>query len=161
MTPYEQKGLGLWGELLIMATIFDVAKYITKSMGEMSAMKLQKLMYYSQAWNLVWEEEALFPNDFQAWANGPVLSALYDCHRGMFKVDESLFEKADINNLTEEQRANIDKVLAFYGQQTAQWLSNLTHQENPWLEARGELPAGASSTRVIPQSAIHEYYSSL
>lgn len=144
-----------------MATIFDVAKYITESMGEISAMKLQKLMYYSQAWNLVWEEESLFTNDFQAWANGPVLPSLYARHRGQFKVDATLFADGDSNALTAEQRANIDKVLGFYGEQTAQWLSNLTHQENPWLHARGELPAGALSEVIIPKAAIHEYYSSL
>ncbi|MFN4323800.1 MAG: Panacea domain-containing protein [Aeromonas media] len=144
-----------------MATIFDVAKYITESMGEISAMKLQKLMYYSQAWNLVWEEEPLFTNDFQAWANGPVLPSLYTRHRGQFKVDATLFADGESNALTAEQRANIDKVLGFYGEQTAQWLSNLTHQENPWLRARGELPAGALSEAVIPKADIHEYYSSL
>lgn len=144
-----------------MATIFDVAKYITERTGEVSAMKLQKLMYYAQAWSLVWEEEPLFANDFQAWANGPVLPTLYARHRGMFKVDASLFAEACSNNLTEAERGNIDKVLAFYGDKTAQWLSNLTHQENPWLDARGDLPAGASSEAVIPQAAIHEYYSSL
>lgn len=144
-----------------MATIFDVAKYITERTGEVSAMKLQKLMYYAQAWSLVWEEEPLFTNDFQAWANGPVLPTLYARHRGMFKVDASLFNDASSDNLTDAERGNIDKVLAFYGDKTAQWLSNLTHQENPWLDARGDLPAGASSEVVIPQAAIHEYYSSL
>jgi uncharacterized phage-associated protein len=124
-------------------------------------MKLQKLMFYSQAWHMVWEEEPLFADDFQAWANGPVLPALYDRHRGMFKVDRSLFKDANAGNLTDEQRGDIDKVLGFYGDKTAQWLSNLTHQENPWLNARGELPAGAASSEVIPKSAIHEYYSSL
>lgn len=144
-----------------MATIFDVAKYITERTGEVSAMKLQKLMYYAQAWNLVWEEEPLFPNDFQAWANGPVLPTLYNRHRGMFKVDAALFRDADGGKLTDSERDNVDKVLTFYGDKTAQWLSNLTHQEDPWRVARGELPAGASSEAIIPQAAIHEYYSSL
>lgn len=144
-----------------MATIFDVAKYITERTGEVSAMKLQKLMYYAQAWNLVWEEEPLFNDDFQAWANGPVLPTLYARHRGMFKVDSSVFADADSEKLTETERGNIEKVLAFYSDKTAQWLSNLTHQENPWLNAREGLPAGASSNAIIPQAAIHEYYSSL
>lgn len=144
-----------------MATIFDVAKYITECRGEMSAMKLQKLMYYAQAWSLVWEEEPLFADDFEAWANGPVLPELYARHRGMFKVNASLFEEASSAKLTDVERENIDKVLVFYGDKTAQWLSNLTHQENPWLDARDGLPVGASSNDVIPQAAIHEYYSSL
>lgn len=144
-----------------MATIFDVAKYITERTGEVSAMKLQKLMFYAQAWNLVWEEEPLFADDFEAWANGPVLPALYARHRGMFKVDARLFGDAASDKLSPTERENVEKILGFYGSKTAQWLSNLTHQENPWLDARGDLPVGAASNAVIPQAAIHEYYSSL
>lgn len=144
-----------------MATIFDVAKYITECTGEVSAMKLQKLMFYAQAWSLVWEEEPLFQDDFQAWANGPVLAGLYQRHRGMFKVESSLFADGDSAKLTDEGRANIDKVLVFYGDKTAQWLSNLTHQENPWVHARGETAVGEASSAVIEKSAIHEYYSAL
>lgn len=144
-----------------MATAFDVAKYITEQTGMMSAMKLQKLVYYSQAWNLVWEEEPLFDEDFQAWANGPVLPSLYQLHRGMFKVDASLFHGANSANLTDDERDNIDNVLAFYGDKTAQWLSGLTHQEDPWLNARGSTPIGEASNAVISKAAIHEYYSSL
>ncbi len=144
-----------------MATIYDVAKYITESQGEMSAMKLQKLMYYAQAWHMVWEEEPLFVDDFQAWANGPVLPAIYSKHKGLFKVNRSLFSEGDSGNLSETEQENIQKVLGFYGDKTAQWLSNLTHQEDPWLNARGDTPVGAYSNKTIPLSAIHEYYSSL
>jgi hypothetical protein len=38
----------------VMTTIFDVAKYILQQRGEMTAMKLQKLCYYAQAWSLAW-----------------------------------------------------------------------------------------------------------
>ena len=144
-----------------MASTFDVAKYIAERTGEVSAMKLQKLMYYAQAWHLVWEEAPLFDEDFQAWANGPVLPSLYQLHRGMFKVDAGLFASADSARVSELQRQNIDRVLAFYGDQTAQWLSNLTHQEDPWKQARGETPSGSPSTAVISQAAMHEYYSAL
>lgn len=144
-----------------MTTIFDVAKYITERMGEMSAMKLQKLTYYCQAWHLVWQEQPLFEEDFQAWANGPVQPQLYASHRGIFKVDASLFNTGDLTRLTEDQINSINKVLSFYGDKTAQWLSSLTHQENPWLNARGELDPGVASDAVIQKSSIHEYYSSL
>ncbi|SEF93163.1 Uncharacterized phage-associated protein [Alcanivorax sp. DSM 26293] len=145
-----------------MATVYDVARYITEAHGVMSAMKLQKLMYYAQAWHMVWEEEPLFTDDdFQAWANGPVLPSIYDKHRGQFKVDQSFFKEGDSTNLSDIEKENIQKVLGFYGDKTAQWLSNLTHQEAPWLDARGDTPVGAYSNEPITLSAIHEYYSSL
>ena len=40
-----------------MLTVFDVASYILKKSGKMTTMKLQKLIYYSQAWALVWYEK--------------------------------------------------------------------------------------------------------
>lgn len=144
-----------------MATIFDVAKYILAQSGPMTAMKLQKLAYYSQAWSLVWDEEALFEEGFQAWANGPVAPSLYNEHRGLFKVDEKIIERGDSSNLTPNQQDSIDKILQFYGSKTAQWLSDLTHREAPWLEARGELPLMAKCTTEISQSQMHEYYSAL
>ena len=37
--------------------VFDVAAYILQKTGSMTTMKLQKLVYYSQAWSLVWDEK--------------------------------------------------------------------------------------------------------
>ncbi|NIY94641.1 Panacea domain-containing protein [Vibrio diazotrophicus] len=144
-----------------MATEFDVVKYILEELGEISAMKLQKLVYYSQAWSLVWDEEELFSEDFEAWANGPVLRSLYHEHRGLFKVNADTFSQGNKEELTEDQVETIDKVLEFYGDKSAQWLSNLTHKESPWKDARGTLEAMASSSEVITKGSMEEYYAAL
>lgn len=65
-----------------MASVLDVAAYILERRGSMTAMKLQKLVYYSKAWHLVWDEESLFNEPIQAWANGPVVYDLYLEHKG-------------------------------------------------------------------------------
>ena len=51
--------------------------------------------------------------------------------------------------------------MQFYGDKHSQWLSDLTHNEDPWRDARGNLPAGARSNAVITHAAMAEYYSSL
>lgn len=144
-----------------MATIFDIAKFITDSKGEMSAMKLQKLMYYAQAWSMVWEEEPLFDDEFEAWANGPILPDLYNRLGGNFKINSDFFPEGNPDNLTEIQKENIGKVLEFYGEKTSQWLTTLVHQEDPWLKARGDIPICTPSSKVISKGAMHEYYSSI
>ncbi|MNN29543.1 hypothetical protein D3C81_1431520 [compost metagenome] len=144
-----------------MAPYLDAAKYILEQTGAISAMKLQKLMYYSQAWSLVWEEAPLFEEDFQAWANGPVLPELYQLHKGQFTVDVSLARDGNVNRLNHEQKDSVKKVLAFYAAKNAQTLSNLTHQEKPWLEARGDTAPMEISNAVISKASMHEYYSSL
>ena len=65
-----------------MPTVFDVAKYILKKTGQIPSMKLQKLVYYCQAWSLAWDDVPLFDEDFQAWANDPVCPDLFDLHHG-------------------------------------------------------------------------------
>ena len=66
----------------------DVAAYILREQGKMPAMKLQKLVYYSQAWSLVWDDKSLFRDRIEAWANGPVIRNLYKAHRGQFLVSK-------------------------------------------------------------------------
>jgi uncharacterized phage-associated protein len=144
-----------------MSTIVDVAKYILESQGEMSSMKLQKLTYYCQAWSLVWEEEALFDNEFQAWANGPVSPLLYERHRGQFKVGPSIVKDGDVSCLTGEQKETIDVVLEHYGAHSAQSLSDLTHKEAPWLIARGDLDPLDRSNEVVTLASMHEYYTTI
>lgn len=141
-----------------MVSVHDVAVYILQKINPISAMKLQKLVYYCQAWSLVWDEAPIFSEKIEAWANGPVVPELYDSHRGQFLVTTL---SGDSNQLSSASRDTIDAVLNFYGDKTAQWLSDLTHQEAPWREARRGLPEGERSTREITLESMAEYYSSL
>ena len=43
-----------------MATVFDVARYALGSVGQVTSMKLQKLVYYSQTWSPAWDDVPLF-----------------------------------------------------------------------------------------------------
>ena len=132
----------------------DVAQCILDRLGPVTVMKLQKLAYYSQAWSLVWDEQPLFHERIEAWANGPVVPDLYQAHRGQFQVSKIPQGKPD-------QLDTIDSVLGFYGDKTSMWLSDLTHSEDPWSDARLGLAPGVRSNRVITHAAMHEYYSSL
>lgn len=142
-----------------MASVHDVAAYILRKSGSITTWKLQKLVYYSQAWALVWDERPLFRARIEAWANGPVIRALYDKHKGKFKV--SRWPAGDSSKLTREERATVDAVLKFYGPKTSQWLSDLTHNEAPWCEARGTLAPGERGSREISLESMHRYYSGL
>ncbi|MBE3069938.1 MAG: DUF4065 domain-containing protein [Acidobacteria bacterium] len=143
-----------------MATVFDVAAYILKKSGPMTAMKLQKLTYYAQAWSLVWDDKPLFRNHIEAWANGPVVPALYERHRGQFMLGKDAVQGTP-SALTKDERETVDAVLRHYGHRTSQWLSRLTHAEPPWKEARKDLGPGQRGHQEITQAAMAEYYSSL
>ena len=140
-----------------MANVFDVAKYVLEKRGTMSAMKLQKLCYYAQAWALVWDDAPLFDEEFEAWANGPVCRELFYKTQGQYSVSAD-DETGGIGNLTDNQRDTIDKVLEHYAGHNAQWLSQLTHMEDPWNKARADVPAGESCDRIITKESMALYY---
>lgn len=143
-----------------MVDVIDVAKYILDKCGSMTTMKLEKLCYYSQAWSLVWDEKPLFANQIQAWANGPVCPDLYHEHKGLFRISPTDIN-GDPDKLSKEQKDTIDGVLNFYGKMGAWQLSNLTHSERPWKDARGDTPQGSWSNAQITESAMAEYYGGL
>lgn len=141
-----------------MASAHDVAKYILAKRGSMSTWKLQKLVYYSQAWHLVWRDDPLFTERIEAWANGPVVRALYDRHRGRFSVEDW---DGNAAALSDGERKTVDAVLSSYGDLTGRQLSFLTHSEVPWREARGGLAPTARSDAEISLSSMLAFYSAL
>ena len=147
-----------------MATVFDVAQYILGKLKADDALpvttwKLQKLVYYSQAWSVVWDDEPLFQDRIEAWANGPVCPELYKAHRGQFKIEQ--LGQGDDRTLSKDQRETVDEIYGHYGKKTPQYLSELTHSERPWIEARAGLDPGERGSNVISLESMAEYYGSL
>ena len=127
-----------------------------------SHLKLQKLMYYAQAWSLALNHKCLFDEDFEAWTHGPVLPTLWQ----RFKEFDwnSIPPEAIISNtdgLTEEDEELLSDILNSYGDLSAKHLEELTHSETPWRNARGNLPIEARSTHIIDKERMQEYYRKL
>ena len=141
-----------------MLTAFDVAEYILNKKGAMTTMKLQKLVYYGQAWALVWDEEPLFHEKIEAWANGPVIRKLFESHKGQYMVSTV---GGDSSRLNQVNRETVDAVLDHYGDKSAQWLIELTHLEDPWIQARKGSEPFEQSNREITLGSMADYYSSL
>ena len=142
-----------------MPTVFDVAAYILEKSDPMTTWKLQKLVYYCQAWSLVWDGDQMFNEEIEAWANGPVCPVLYGMHRGEFRIEE--LPRGNARVLTKDQSETVDAVLRAYGNRSPQWLSDLTHMEDPWRKARRGIPKGQRGDSVISKESMAEYYESL
>lgn len=134
-------------------TVFDIAAFILKVKGEMSTMKLQKLIYYCQVWSLVWDDKPLFNENIEAWENGPVVRKLFYFHRGKYLINN--IEIGNPNILNKTQIETITSVLNFYGEKTSQWLIELSHNEKPWKDAI------IKQDKIITHEMMYDYYSSL
>lgn len=124
-------------------------------------MKLQKLCYYAQAWSLVWDEKPIFEEDFQAWANGPVCPKLFNKHRGIFILSDGELGEYDANVFIPDELETLAAIQDFYGDKSPNWLSDLTHQEKPWIDARKDCIQGEICTNEITKTSMQEYYSAL
>lgn len=144
-----------------MASVQSVARYIVNELGSITTMKLQKLVYYCQAWSLAWDAVPLFDEDFQAWANGPVCPELFREHKGRFVVGEDFLAEYDGYKFTDDEIETINSVLEFYADKTPNYLSELTHKERPWKDARGNTPIGDISTAIITKDSMQDYYGGL
>ena len=144
-----------------MHSVSQIAKYILHEAGEMTTMKLQKLVFYCQAWSLAWDGEPLFPEDFEAWAGGPVCPELFRKHKGNFLIDEDVFDGIADADFTRDEIETIEAVLDTYNDKSPQWLSDKTHSERPWKEARGSTAPGYPCSVVISKELIQDYYSGL
>ena len=143
-----------------------LAEYVLLKCGKMSHLKLQKLLYYIQAFHLAYFESPLIDDDFEAWLHGPVSKKIYDTIKDFsvlyndieFKGNEEQIDGALKFKLTTEQVALIDEVLTEYAALSGTELETLTHSEAPWIEARKECGFGDACRKVISKEAMYNYY---
>lgn len=141
-----------------MISISDVAKTFL-TFESMSPKKLQKLCYYAQAWYLALNNEPLVDSVFEAWIHGPVSPELYHSYKvyGYNKIPKS----KDIPSSIKDDSyilSFIKHIYDIYGGFSGNTLENLTHNELPWLNARGNLETWQSSNRIISNEDMQCYY---
>jgi len=119
----------------------------------MTTMKLQKLMYYAQAWCLIAYKKPLFPEQIQAWEYGPVVYVLFQEHRGRFVIDKLSNGSADRVDSISTQF--LDKILDYYGKFSGQDLSIMTHKETPWIQGN------ASEDGIITKESLIAFFSAI
>ena len=130
-------------------------------------MKLQKLVYYAQAWNIAVNHTLLFDDDFEAWVHGPVIRELYFKFKDFGSkpiIDETLNDKTLTDFEQKLPKASLvifDDIKEVYFPQTAYRLEQMTHEEMPWLRARKGLQPHEPSSNIIEKSWMEEFYTSL
>jgi len=151
-----------------MYSINDIADYIIlKVKGEESSaslinLKLQKLLYYVQAWSYGINNKPLFKGDFQAWIHGPVNRDIYD----RFNPTKCLYSEINtsdvINNniiLGDNDAEFIDFILENYLKYSGAELEKLSHSEFPWKNTRDSLSPNERCDKIIPTELMKKYYS--
>lgn len=161
--------------------IQDYAKYIGLSLllkgNSISPLKLQKLLYYHQAWHMVFfgRDNTLFVEKPHAWVNGPVYPTVYHKYKekvpGMCdhlnfshfgceeECNDCIAKLAAKMNLENKEIALADNINLLYGSKTQNQLILMTHCELPWCEQREGLLPYEYSDKEISLDTMYKYYS--
>jgi uncharacterized phage-associated protein len=165
----------------MMRNISDIAKYLGLSLLSkglsVSPLKLQKMLYYTQAWYMVFfgKYNTLFTENPQAWVNGPVYPDIFleykdktndmcehlrakdfDCTDDT--VSEEAGKLAKTMELTEDEIKCIDSIIMLYGSKSQNQLIFMTHAESPWADQRKGLSPFDYSQREISLESMYHYY---
>lgn len=119
-------------------------------------LKLQKLLFYADAWHLALHDTTLFPENFKAWVHGPVLTSQY--HRFKDLKWRPIDEEIAKPNLGSKLEKHLEEIIDVFGCETAIALELMTHREAPWLEARGGMPPTEPSTATISKETMKNFY---
>lgn len=125
----------------------------------LSPMRLQKLLYYVQGWSLVHRNQPMFTEKIEAWAHGPVVPEVFHAFKqhGRSAIPDT---EGDPAALTDEESAFVRSVWNTYKPYSAISLSDMTHSEPPWLDARGTLPREAACSREVTRKALKDFFGS-
>lgn len=150
------------------ATARQVADYFLSLLqpengDSITHLKLQKLVYYAQAWHLVFFDKPLYNDRIEAWVHGPVVPDLYRKYRDIYPNDVINIDpnKFDIPEFSKDKKALLNEVYSVYGELSGAHLEELTHSEDPWLFARGNRHPLEKCSEPITLKSMKEYYKTL
>lgn len=114
---------------------------------ELSPLKLQKLLFYIQAWYAANTDKRLFEDDIYAWQLGPVVQDVYHRYK-QYGAQDLNNEDISISFQDDQHDADIKSVLDVYGKMSAYELVARTHKEEVWRKNY------ESSNNLIPFEEI-------
>ncbi|MCI9292532.1 MAG: DUF4065 domain-containing protein [Erysipelotrichaceae bacterium] len=136
--------------------IYVVASYLLQHDPKISALVLQKALYYCQGLFYAFHHTFLFENDAQAWVHGPVYKEIYHA----FKQQEKQFFQTE-PSLNPEEKEVVDAILRYICCYRGETLQQMTHLEQPWLQTRKELPRNTKTDRIIKKDKIAKFFETI
>lgn len=142
-----------------------LSNYILKHYGDMSHLKLQKLLFYCDAYCLAYFGEELVTDQFEAWVHGPVSRKVYNSlkdksilYSDVAYSDTGVDVDAEFEKLSSDQKELITKVLVDLSMWKGMELEKATHEELPWIAARGNRGEADICHEHISKSLTQEFY---
>ena len=121
-------------------------------------MKVNKLVYFAQAWSLAKFNTKLFDEDIEAWEQGPIIPSVYKAFRpcGSKNIEMTIGEY-DESIFTSEQLNFLADIALTYGKYTTSALRNISHQPgSPWAQVYEK-----KKNNIITLESMKKYFFAL
>jgi uncharacterized phage-associated protein len=141
-------------------TVADFFLCFAREHGDvLTPLKLQKLVYYAQAWHLALKGKPLFDEKIEAWIHGPVVRSVFTRFKkySWRPIDRAVKQPSLSGNV----KKFLCEIFSVYGGFSAWDLERMTHKETPWLNARVGLAVDQEGTQEISRSDMKEFYGKL
>jgi len=138
--------------------INSVIQYLLNQCEDITPLALQKALYYIQGFYYAFYNSFLFVEDCQAWVHGPVYRDIYFRYRDYHFDPIGKTPSFNTGCFSADEKAIYDSIIKHICCYSGKILERFTHNEAPWLNARGDLPLLAPSDRIIEKNAIGEYF---
>ncbi len=130
---------------------------VDRAAGEaMTHLKVQKLLYFADAYHMANFNKSIFEEQFEAWAHGPVVTEVWRQFKSYQWDAIKLQPPAKIRDA--ELLNYLETVYEKFGKLGAKRLEEITHEHAPWKDARGNLPPEAKCNAIISKIAIMDFY---
>lgn len=145
-------------EVLIMLKAIDVAKWFINNV-QPEPLKLQKLLYLSQGYSYAFNGRPLFDDEMEAWVHGPVVPYVYRQYQNyqynpiMINYSLPIYEDEDLTVMK--------YVKDTFSKYDSKYLEELSHEQEPWIEARSGLDPDERSHKVIDKELISNFFMNL
>jgi uncharacterized phage-associated protein len=130
--------------MLEMTKALEVAKCLIhlaaaeEEPEQLSHLRVQKLLYYSQGWSLALRSKSIFPDRIEAWVHGPVVPSVYP-HFADYGYNPIPHTKVPHpKGVSKADRDFIESVWSAYKGYSANSLREMTHSK-----PHGKMPAQA------------------
>lgn len=137
--------------------IVDYFIYVANDTGSyISNLKLQKLVYYAQAWHLGIHDTPLFDEDFEAWVHGRVIPSLF------YKNEEfgakPILKEVEQPKFKLELEEFLEEITEVYFICDGYELELMATREDPWIFARKGLERHEPSHAIISKHSMRIFY---
>lgn len=125
----------------------DVSEYILRKQL-MGNLKLQKLLYFVQAYFLIKKGTPCFSDKIYAWDSGPTIPTVYRYFRkyAFLAIPEDVYivenedgrperRRYNAETIPEDDRKLIDEVIEAFSGYTYSWMLNLIKGQDPYMKA--------------------------